>query len=190
MINLLPTENRKHLKSSQLNTILLKYVFFFIATLIALSISIGFIYLNMIYTKSTLEHNLNDARAQAQSVATAKQEATELQSQINDIANVFNKQVHYSKIFTSLAEKLPSNVQITSFQIGETAFIKPQTIQIHAPSNDDVINTKRALKEVKFIDSISIISVATDQKTGTISSTLSITFDKKGLGETIQWRKK
>ena len=58
MINLLPTENQKHLQASQLNTTLLKYVFFFLAILLALTASIGFIYLNLIYTKISLEHNL------------------------------------------------------------------------------------------------------------------------------------
>lgn len=190
MINLLPTENQKHLQASQLNTTLLKYVFFFLAILLALTASIGFIYLNLIYTKISLEHNLEDARAQTQSIAKTKQQATELQTQIKDVANVFNQQVHYSKLFTALAEKLPSNVRISSFHVGDTAFIRPQIIQIHAPTSDDVIKAKRALKQAKFIDSVSIASVVTDQKSGTVTGTLSVTFDKKGLGETLQWHKK
>lgn len=190
MINLLPQENRKHLKSSQLNTVLLKYVFFFISTLIALTVSIGFIYLNMVYTKISLDKSLSEARARAQTISKTKQEAQELQSKIKEIDTIYNQQVHYSKLYIAIAKQLPADVIISSFQVGADRLSKPQILQVGAASHDKIIETKRSLEKAKFIMGVRINSVLTDQKTGVISGNLSVTFDKKGLGETLQWRKK
>lgn len=190
MINLLPQENRKHLKSSQLNTILLKYVFFFASTLAALTASIGFIYLNLIYTKISLEKNLGDARNRAQTIAKSKQEASELRSQIQEINTVYDQQSHYSQLFTALAKQLPTDVIISSFHVGTNVFSKPQILQIHTYDHNKVIETKRALEKADFILGVSINNVTTDQKTDIISSTLTINFNKQGLEKVLQWRKK
>lgn len=190
MINLLPQENRKHLKASQLNTVLLKYVFFFASTLIALTVSIGFIYLNLFYTKISIDKNLEDARGRAQTIAKSKQEASELQTQIQNIDKIYNQQIHYSKVLTALAQQLPDDVIIDAFHIGSNAFSKPQTIQIHAQNHDKVIETKRALEKATFIAGVAINNVNTDQKNNVVSGTLTVSFNKQGLGELLQWRKK
>ncbi len=190
MINLLPSDNRKQLKASVLNTSLLKYIFFFVAILIAMAASVGLIYVNLIYTKNSLNQDLEQAKQRALTIQESKTEIEAFRDQINEADKIFSEQVHYSQLLTALAASLPSDVHFTGFKISEIDFKTPQTVQVNTKNSDKIIETKQALEKTNFISSVSIASVAKDQKTGDIDGVLLLTFDQAGLKEVTKWRAK
>jgi hypothetical protein len=190
MINLLPADNRKQLRSSYTNTILLKYVVFFIGTMIAVVVSIAVIYINLLYTKGNIEQQLTDLKQRSQLVMQPKQQAEKLQNDLTEVDKIFSKQVHYSNFLVALAKGLPSDVAIQNLDINETSLKAPIIIRVTTVNHDQILNTKRSLENQKFIDSVQISSIAHNEKTNRFDGILILNLNKKGLEETLQWRKK
>lgn len=193
MINLLPQDNRKQLKASVMNVSLLRYVLFFVGTLLAMAASVGFIYIALLQSKSSLTNQLEESKQRALAIANIKTESEKLRQDIKNTDTIFNSQVHYSNLLTAVAKTLPSDVYILSFIISHAELAKTaptvKTISIIAKNNDKVIETKKALEQSSYISSVSINSVTTEEKTGLIEASLQITFDKQGLAKEISWRK-
>lgn len=193
MINLLPQDNRKQLKASVMNVILMRYVFFFAGTLIVVAASVAFIYLALLQSKNNLNHQLEDTKQRALAVAATKTESENLRQDIKNVDTIFNNQVHYSNLFIALAKALPADVYIKNFAISHAEMSKTtpivKTLLVVAKNNDRVIETKKALERAKFISSVSINVVNSNDKAFEVDATIDITFDKKGLTEELSWRK-
>lgn len=190
MINLLPLDNRKQLRASYVNTDLFKYIFLFIGTIIALVVSIAFIYITLLYTKGNIEQQLVEVKQRSQATIQTKQRAEQLQKNINEVDAIFSKQSHYSNFLVEFSKALPKDVAIQNLTLSEQALKAPIIIQISTNNHDQMINTKRTLEKAKFIDSVSISSITHNEKTGKFDGILVLNLNKKGTEETLQWRKK
>lgn len=188
MINLITTSQRKQIRASINNLILMRYVFFLITTIIVTGSTIGLIYVSTIQTNASLEKQLVESQARAAVFNDLRKEAEQLQTSIQKAGKIMGEQVHYSKLFFKLAQILPAGTTISSFSITEKSI--SNSIQLTAPNNDQIIAAKKSLEESDLIDSVSILNVANrseKDKGETSTATIILQFNKKALAETISW---
>lgn len=188
MINLITASQRKQIRASINNLILMRYVFFLLITIIMTGSTIGLIYVSTIQTNTSLEKQLVESQARAAVFNDLRKEAQQLQTSIQKADKIMTEQVHYSKLFFKLAQILPAGTTISSFSITEKNI--SNNLQLTAANNDQIIAAKKSLEESDLIDSVSILNVAnhSDKNAGeTSTANVILMFNKKALAETISW---
>lgn len=188
MINLLPASEKKQLKASIDNSSLIKFVFFFLAILMTLILSVGFIYLNLIQSKKELEIKLEEVTRNSQKHNQTKQEAETLNSSLSKVDQVLKSKNNYSSLLIKLADILPSGSNINTLTINDKLSSSKHPIQILADNRDTVAKVKQNLEQSPIIASSSIVSLHKDGE-HSYSILINLTFNPKELEKILKWKK-
>ncbi len=188
MINLLPNENRKQLKYSFYNVIILKLIFLTIICSIIISGMFIFASVSLKAEELALKSELIYNENKFSNLDHIKKESDQIIKDSKSAKQIFNEQKHYSNFLIELAKYLPKDISINRLAISPDLTKSPATIRVKTKDYNTIISTKQKLEESPLIEAVSINSVVDDKKNDK-TTVLSIQFNKKGVEEVLKWQK-
>lgn len=179
MINLLPTENKKQLRASIHNQILLRYIFLLVLALFLSAGIFGFIYISLKQSQDVFKAQEAENNQKIVQYANMQKNATELSKNINQTKNVLSKRVDYSKVLFKLASILPTGVSISDIKLEAKLFEGEKKLVINLTNADQASDIKKVLEDSKLFKSVSIFSVTNTERSK--QATYNVVFDIKGF---------
>lgn len=150
MINLLPEDTKKQIRSARSNTILFScLIFLFIATaFLALACSSTYLLLNNIKAES--EKEAVEASSGTTLYAQFNSQADTIKNNLTTAKGILDRQVSYSSIITKIANALPSGMVLNSLSLSNTIVGAPITLQIYTNSTDNIPKLKDGFRSSPF----------------------------------------
>jgi len=143
MINLLPIEHKKQIRSARSNVLLVRYNFILLGSLVFISIAIAISYFFLINTKSDAEQTIQDNISKEGAYSTVKAEANNFRTQTNDAKNVFDNQISFSKTILAISALIPQGAALNALTLDQTSFTQPVTFQFDVTGEDAAANLIR-----------------------------------------------
>lgn len=182
MINLLPPESKKQIKSGRFNIVMLRYVIALAAAVIflaAFTILVCFLIMNI---KASAEEAINQNNQRTSDYSSIQAEAAELRSNLATAKTILDKEISYSNAILIIAQTVPSNVVIDSISLDASTFGAPTTISAHARSNQDAVALRNAFQDASaYFSDVSFQTLSSDSSDSQypVSVTLSLIISRQ-----------
>lgn len=177
MVNLLPTREKKEINAGRVNVLLLRYCF---ATLLFagfLFLAIAAFYLLLTNSKNDAQKMIDDGHARMSEHQSTQKEVTTFQNDLKTAKTILDKEIHYSKVITKIANTIPSDVILQSLELSSKSFGKPTSISAKAKNSNDALKLKTSLEKSGIYDNVYLESVnVSDDKSGyPVNITINVT---------------
>ncbi len=160
MINLLPYEEKRQIRASRLNSILMRYFVilwiggFFVAAVFGTS------YVTLTMTKTSAESLLSQNQSKASAYTSVQQQAAQINANIAAARNVLSQQILYSKVLTGIAQATPQGVIIDKLSLSPSTFGTAMSLQAYARNSDAALALKNAYQSSPIFSNVSIQSLS------------------------------
>lgn len=181
MINLLSPNDRKQLAAARTNTLLLRYNVLLGLVIVLLIAEMVGIYFVLGMDKANNEATIADNDAKTQSYASTKQAAASFKADLTTAKAILDNQVTYTKLITTIAGLLPSDVAIDTLALNPSTFGTPTQMTIHTKSYQSAIDVKQNLQDSKLFNDVNFQSVTqnTDSSDRPFTAVYNVTFSKE-----------
>ena len=145
MINLLPDNTKRQIKAARTNVLLTRYIIIIgFAALFLAGVSItGYIILSGIKSNAQL---IIDANAnKASEYGSVEADAASLQSSLASAKSLFDSEINYPLILTTIGSLTPQGVIVESLDLNATTLAAPIDIQVYAKTTDQATALQTAL---------------------------------------------
>lgn len=156
MINLLPYEEKRQIRASRLNSILMRYFVimwlggFFVAAVFGTS------YFSLMNTKTSAESLLTENQNKSSAYSSVQQQASQINANLSAANNVLSQQILYSKVLTGIAQITPQGTIIDKLTLSPSTFGTSISLQAYARSSDDALALKNAYQSSSIFSNVSI----------------------------------
>lgn len=166
MINLLPNEAQKEIKSRRINLILFKY-------LIVLSVSVAFLIVASLSTNIFLNIAKNSANQSSPVSDTGSSKSNLNELKIQNSSTILSQQVSYSRLLQNLSEILPKGVMLNKININKTS-IESSTVAEFIVSQDITLEKLKTDLENSSLINSATLSQLEDETEIKVNALLSI----------------
>jgi len=163
MINLLPSETKKELKAAHFNVILLRYIAFLGVAIVFLVILSGASYWLLNSIKDSNNQLPGDQQSTKTIYESSKKQLDAIISNITIAKTIFDQEVSYSTIITSLAVVLPDGIVIDKLKIEDNDIGKPLTLKANAKNESLVSELRNNLAQSSIFSNTSVQSATNNQ---------------------------
>lgn len=180
MINLMPYDVKKEIRSARVNVILARYIMIILLAFGFLILLLGGSYVVLTQNKASAQRLINANGKDADVYSTTKAEVESLSASLSQTKTILDQEVLYSKVLMNIGQQMPAGTVLNSLAINSASFTgTPITVKAYAKTNDAAV----ALRE-KFQSSPIFTNVNFDSISGTggisgypvsVSITLTIT---------------
>lgn len=156
MINLLPYDEKRQIRASRLNSVLMRYFVilwvggFFVAAVFATS------YITLTNTKDSADSLLTQNQTKSSAYASVQQQAEQISSNLSLARNVLSQQILYSKVLTGIAQVTPQGTVIDKLTLSPATFGTSISLQAYAKSSDDALALKTAYQSSPIFSNVTI----------------------------------
>lgn len=149
MINLLPAETQKEIKSRRANLILFKYI-------IALSVSVAFLIAASLSTNIFLNiaKNSTDSSPPVSNIESSNSNPNEIK--IQNSSTILSQQISYSRLLVNLSEILPEGVTLNKININKTSIESSAVAEFIVDQNITLEKLKTDLENSSLINSATL----------------------------------
>lgn len=159
MINLLPPEQKRQIRASISNVLLLRYCIVTVLLAVMLLLSIGAVYLIMKNSKEAAELAISESTAKSASYQKIQQGAEEFKKNLSTAKTILDKEVRYSEIAVKIAQALPPGIVLESLQLDAKTFGQATTLSAKGKSYSDAIRLKTAMENSPMFENAHLQSV-------------------------------
>ncbi|HET8884056.1 MAG TPA: PilN domain-containing protein [Candidatus Saccharimonadales bacterium] len=181
MINLLSPEDKRQLRASRSNSLLLRYNIFLLGALVFLGLAIGVTYVYLTSAKTNAEQLINENEAKASSYASVAAKAERLKGNLATAKQILDKEVTYSKAILAIAKLVPNGVVLQSLDLDSQTFGTPTTLIAEAKSVEAAINLKNSFQNSSLFSNVHFESIASggnDNVEYPVTVSLNVTISK------------
>lgn len=159
MINLLPDDYKKDLRSARMNVALLRYNMFVVIAVVALGLAwLAFSFsLNLTEgnAKAVSKKNQEDARQ----YDTAKKEWQDYKANLSFAKQILDTQVNYTQAVTRITELMPANTVLDNLNLSAQDFGNQIVLSAHAKTRDDALKIKESFERSDFFSNVFFQSI-------------------------------
>jgi Tfp pilus assembly protein PilN len=174
MINLLPPNTKKELRSAHTNAILVKYMTFTVIAIVMMAAAYGVSYMILRDSRET-------ASLQIENYDAAEKDLTAIESNILMAKDILDREIRYSDVITELAALIPKNVVLDKLVVDRDSVSSPITLQLNAKSKNDLTSVQGNFLSSKIFTNFSIAPETTKSESSEYPVAIKITVTiKKG----------
>jgi Tfp pilus assembly protein PilN len=184
MINLLPYEEKRQIRASRFNSILLRYFIIMWIGGLFIAAVFGTSYVTLMNTKSSAESLLTANQNKSSAYSSVQQQAEQINSNLSSARNVFSQQILYSKVLIGIAQATPQGVVIDKLTLSPSTFGTSMSLQAYARSSDAALALKNAYQSSPIFSNVSIQNLSGNGSGSSpvagypVSITLNVTINK------------
>ena len=131
MINLLPPDDKKQIKSARINVLLLRYNTMLVLGVVFLSLAMAVSYFFLMTSKQVAEKTIHDNTQKASSYIEVENQADSFRAQLLNSKNILDGQVSYAKAALAIAKLLPDGTALSNLNLDEKSFTLPLILTVN-----------------------------------------------------------
>ena len=167
MINLLPDEYKKDLRSARMNVALLRYNLFVIIALVVLAIAWGAFSLSLGLTEGNAKAENKKNQEDARQYDTAKKEWEDYNKSLVFAKEILGSQVSYTQAVIRITELMPKNTVLDNINLSAQDFGNQIVLSAHAKTRDDALKIKESFEKSDFFSNVYFQSITESDTTKT-----------------------
>lgn len=147
MINLLPENQKKELRSARANVVLLRYNIITVISIGLLGLFCALFYVILSSDKNTAITQNEQSSAESKKYAQTRKAADDFKKDLALAGKIFSKEVNYTDTVFAIANVLPSGVILDSLDLNANSFGSETVFTAHAKDRDSVTRLKESFQK-------------------------------------------
>lgn len=170
MINLLPDDRKKDIRTARSNVILLRYNFILVAVLIAICTIYALLYLGLTRNQSEATTNKGENEKLASAYSKARVESEEYSRNLATARTILDNTIAYTSLISAITESVPSGVVLDTLSLKAESIGQPTVFSARAKSYAKAIELKERFQKSKVFSNVFLQSVQEGSDGGGSSS--------------------
>lgn len=163
MINLLPPDKKKLIKTARTNVVLLRYNIITACAGIFVALGVLSVYFVLMGIQSSAKSDQKENQAKVSSYADVEKEAQEFKSNLATAKSILNGNVNYSDSIIKIASTIPKGVVIEQLSLDASTFGNPTSLQAKAKTYDRAIALKESFQNSPLFSDVHFESVTSSE---------------------------
>ncbi len=159
MINLLPDEYKKDLRSARMNVALLRYNMFAIIAVVVLGVAWGMFSVSLNLTEGNAKAESKKNQDDARQYDTAKKEWEDYNKNLAFAKQILGDQVSYTQAIVRVTELMPKNTVLDNLNLSAQDFGNQVVLSAHAKTRDDALKIKESFEKSDFFSNVFFQSI-------------------------------
>lgn len=156
MINLLPYDEKRQIRASRFNSILLRYFIILWMGGVFTAAIFGTSYFTLMNTKDGAERLLTQNQNKSSAYESVQQQVSTINTNLSAAKNVLSQQVLYSKVLVGIGQATPPGVIIDKLTLSPTTFGTSVTLQAYARDSESALALKTAYQSSSIFSNVSL----------------------------------
>jgi preprotein translocase subunit SecG len=180
MINLLPPETKKQLYAARSNTLLARYNFALLLSVLFLVVAIGLTYLYLSNTKSSNEEVIRANTAEEGNYTKVKAEAKTFKENLTADKQVLDQSFDYTTLVMKITQLIPSGVVLNNLTLDTKSFGTETSFIFKAKNYASAIALKDSFQNSSLFSNVHFASISgSEDKQYPVDVTLNVTIKKE-----------
>lgn len=180
MINLMPDEAKKEIRSARLNVILSRYILVVIFAFGFLVLLLGGSYVILTQTKKSAEQLISINSSKADIYSTTKAQVDSLSAGLTETKTILNQEILYSNVLINLGQQMPPGTVLSSVTLSDASFLgTPVALKAYAKTTEDAVALRQKFQASPIFTNVNFDSVSDskgiDGYPVSVSMTLTVT---------------
>lgn len=161
MINLMPDDAKKEIRSARLNVILSRYIFIIIVAFIFLVLLLAGSYVILTQTKNSAEQLISINSSKADIYSTTKAQVDSLSAGLSETKTILNQEVLYSNVLINIGQQMPPGTVLSSVALNASSFTgTPVSLKAYAKTTDDAVALRQKFQASPIFANVNFDSVS------------------------------
>jgi cell division protein FtsB len=180
MINLMPDNAKKEIRSARMNVILGRYIIVILFAFGFLVLLLAGSYVVLTQTKQSAQRLIDANGTKANVYSSTKAQVEALSSSLSATKTILDQEVLYSNVLMNIAHQMPAGTVLGGITLNAASFTgTPITLKAYAKTTDDAVALRQKFQSSPIFTNVNFDSVSgsagiTDYPVG-VSMTLTVT---------------
>jgi Tfp pilus assembly protein PilN len=180
MINLMPDDAKKEIRSARVNVILTRYIFIILFAFGFLILLLGGSYVVLTQTKASAQRLIDANGTKAEVYSTTKAQVDALSSRLSETKSILNQEILYSNVLMNIGQQMPAGTVIDSIALDTASFAgTPITLKAYAKTTNAAVALREKFQSSPIFTKVNFESVSgttgIDGYPVSVSMTLTVT---------------
>lgn len=161
MINLMPEEAKKEIRSARLNVILGRYIIVILFAFGFLVLLLAGSYIVLTQTKESALRLTDTNSTKADVYSNTKAQVDALSSSLSETKTILNQEILYSNVLMNIGQQMPAGTVLSSIALNAASFTgTPVTLKAYAKTNDDAVALRQKFQSTPIFSNVNFDSVS------------------------------
>ena len=161
MINLMPEDIKKEIRSARTNVILVRYIVVIVLAFAFLILLLVGSYVILTQTKATAQRIVDSNGEKAQVYSTTKAQVDALSGSLTQTKTILNQEILYSNVLTNIGQQMPAGTVLSSIALNAASFTgTPVTLKVYAKTTDDAVALRQKFQSAPIFSNVNFDSVS------------------------------
>jgi len=181
MINLMPDNAKKEIRSARTNVILTRYIIIIVLAFAFLTMLLAGSYVVLTQAKQSAQRLIDANGTKAEVYSSTKAQVDTLSSGLSETKSILNQEVLYSKVLINIGQQMPTGTVIEKISLDAASFTgTPLSLKAYAKTTEAAVALREKFQSSPIFTNVSFESVS-DTSGGiagypvSVSMTLTIT---------------
>jgi Tfp pilus assembly protein PilN len=180
MINLMPDDAKKEIRSARVNVILMRYIVVILFAFGFLVLLLAGSYIVLTQTKNSAQQLIDANGTKAQVYSNTKAQVDALSSSLSQAKTILNQEILYSNVLTNIGKQMPAGTVLDSINLNAASFSgTPVTLKAYAKTTDAAVALRGKFQSSPIFTNVNFESVTDsagiDGYPVSVSMTLTVT---------------
>jgi len=180
MINLMPDDAKKEIRSARTNVILTRYIIVILLAFAFLALLLGGSYVVLTQTKMSAEQLISGNDTKAEVYSETKAQVDTLSAQLAETKTLLNEEVLYSRVLMNIGQQMPEGTVLSGIKLDTGSFNGTAVaLKAYAKTTEAAVLLREKFQSAPIFTQVNFESVSdTDGIAGypvSVSMTLNIT---------------
>ena len=180
MINLLPLTEKRQLRASRSNTLLLRYNIFLLGALAFMLLAIGVAYVFLTTTQASAEKTVLDNQKEVSGFAEVQAQEKQFKENLSTAKTILDKEVIYTRTILEISQLLPAGIVLQNLDLDAQTFGTQTTLAIKSKDIPTAVTLKTSLENSPLFSNVHFESIQTAKTDDgyPVTVNLNVTIDK------------
>ena len=160
MINLMPDNAKKEIRSARANVVLARYIVVILLAFGFLVLLLAGSYVVLTQTKLSAEQLIQANDNKADVYNTTKAQVDGLATSLSEARNILDQEVLYSKVLMNIGQQMPAGTVLENITLDTASFTgAPVTIKAFAKTTNDAVALREKFQSAPIFSNVNFNSV-------------------------------
>lgn len=161
MINVMPDDLKKEIRSARVNVVLTRYIVVILLAFSFLVLLLGGSYVVLTQAKASAQALTNSNQARNAVYNTTKTQVTALSSRLSEAKSILDQEILYSKVLKNIGQQMPVGTVIDSVVLDTASFSgTPLSLKAYAKTNDAAAALRQKFQSSPIFSKVTFDSVS------------------------------
>ena len=161
MINLMPDDIKKEIRSARVNVILSRYIIVILIAFGFLVLLLAGSYLVLTQTKASAQQLIDANGTKASAYSSTKAEVDSLSSSLSQTKTILDQEILYSNVLMNIGQQMPAGTVLSSISLDAASFTgSPVTLKAYAKTTDAAVALREKFQSSPIFRNVNFESVS------------------------------